>query len=145
MKIYTFTRERKNQITSIGMVLTGDHDKIYTQTTFDVETNKFEASLIGIKRALIFVDNNKPLYCNDNVTIYSNITQYHDNLNLEGRIFRDEYIEKFKKKRNQSIELNYRPIKGIDKEYMKIAETMVDVNERQQYALRLYKQIKEKA
>lgn len=140
MKVYTFVRERKNQISSVGVVLTGDHDKIYMQKVFEVESNKFEASLLGIKRALLFVDNNKPLYCKENAMIYSNLNQYNDNLNLENRIFRDEYIEKFKKKRNQSIELNHKQTEGVDQEYMNLAETLVHVHERQQFALSLSNQ-----
>lgn len=137
MKIFTYVEKNKDLSCSVGLVLVGDHDKIYQQAQFDVDTNQFEACLFGIKRALLFVDNNKPLYCKDNVTIYSNLNEYYDNLNLENRIFRDEYINKFKCSRNQSIELNYKPIKDENKEFMDIAQILVNVHKRQQYALSL--------
>lgn len=136
MKIFTHVEEEKDK-SLVGLVLVGDHNKIYQQVQFDINANKFEASMIGIKRALLFVDNNKPLHCNDNIMIYSNLNNYNDNLNLENRVLRDEYINKFKCKHNQSIELNYKPVKDENKEFMNIAQVLVNVHKRQQYALSL--------
>ena len=144
MKIFTFTRESgKTHNCHVGMVLISDHNKIYHYSCSTTESDKFESTLLAIKRGLIFVDNMKPLYCNDSVEIYSNLDSYESTLNLDHRINSDEYISKFKKKRNQSVNISLKKHKLEDEQFMRLANTLVSTTERNEYALMLSNKGKE--
>lgn len=140
MKIFTFVKNsNRAQKCHVGMVLLGDHNKIYHYSCSTTTTNKFESTLLAIKRGLMFVDNMKPLYGKDSIEIYSNLNSYEDTLNLDHRINTDDYINRFKKKRNQSVNISFRKYRTEDQQFMNFAQTLVEVKERNEYALLLSK------
>lgn len=140
MKIFTFTKiNNKTQKYRVGMVLLGDHDEIYHYSCSTINANKFESTILTIKRGLLFIDNVKPLYGKDSIEIYSNLSSYEDTLNLDHKINCDEYIQKFKKKRNQSVNISFRKYQTKDEQFMNFAQTLVNVEERNEYAQLLSK------
>lgn len=140
MKIFVYSKDvflnrTSNNYSSV--VLVGDKDQIYYYSVDKNNNDKFISTINNIRKSLAFVRNNKPLYCNNNIEVFTNITEYRENLNIENRIFRDEYINMFKKERNQDINLLYKIKDNKDKEFINFARTLVNVEIRNDYAKNL--------
>ena len=142
MKIFVYSKEvfqNKETNTYSSVILVGDKEQIYHYSVNKNDDDKFVSTVNNIRRALIFVRNNKPIYCNDNVEIFTNMNEYRENINLENRIFNDEYINMFKKTRNQDINLMNKIKNNKDIEHIDFAKTLVDVKIRNDYAKNLIK------
>lgn len=142
MKIFIYNKEvfmKMKTNTYSSVVLVGDNDQIYHHSVNKNNDDRFVSTINNIKRALIFVRNNKPLYCNNNIEIFTNVNRHNEIIDLENRIFNDEYIDSFKKTRNQDINLMSKIKNNIDIEYINFARTLVDVKIRNDYAKNLIK------
>ena len=142
MKIFVYSKEvfqNKETNTYSSVILVGDKEQIYHYSVNKNDNDKFVSTVNNIRRALIFVRNNKPIYCNDNVEIFTNMNECRENINLENRIFNDEYINMFKKTRNQDINLMNKIKNNKDIENIDFAKTLVDVKIRNDYAKNLIK------
>ena len=116
MKIYTFVSKHYND-SDIGVVLLGDHNQIYLQKGFKiVNTEESEGHIAGIKRALSFVKNMKPLYAkNDAECIFVNKEKHFVDL----RLISDTYINLVKKELN--IQVTTKEPNNNDKYYLMLA------------------------
>ena len=78
MKVYTTVNDY-NYSTNVGVVLVGDKDQVYMEDGFKLTTqDKVSAHVYGLKRAISFVKNMKPLYCNNGM-----LQIFHDNIRVD--------------------------------------------------------------
>lgn len=141
MKIFVYNKEVfQNKIpnTYSSSILVGDKNQIYHYSINRSSSDKFTSTINSIRRALVFVRNNKPLYCNNNIEVFTNINDYIENLNLENRILIDNYINMFRRERNQDINLNNKIKSDIDIEHINFTKTLVDIEIRNSYVKNLY-------
>lgn len=122
MKVYTSINDY-NYSTNVGVVLVGDKDQIYFKDGFKLTTqDKVSAHVYGLKRAISFVKNVKPLYCNNGI-----IQIFHDNIKVDldrevmDRINCDEYIQRFVEERNIKITTQNKDLTSFDKEMLMLA------------------------
>ena len=113
MKIYTFVSKYYND-SNVGVILLGDHNQIYLQKGFKITTaEESEGHIAGIKRALSFVKNMKPLYAkNDAECIFISKEKSFIDLKLNT----DEYINFIKKELN--IKVITKELNENDKYYL---------------------------
>ena len=113
MKIYTFVSKYYND-SNVGVILLGDHNQIYLQKGFKItNTEESEGHIAGIKRALSFVKNMKPLYAkNDAECIFISKEKSFIDLKLNT----DEYINFIKKELN--IKVITKELNENDKYYL---------------------------
>lgn len=81
----------------VGMVLTGNHNKVYYYKAFETRTQDKESQIVlATQRAVSYIETNKPLDISDTINIYSDIP-----VNME-KLENDEYLKrhhfKFKEK-----------------------------------------------
>jgi len=113
MKIYTFVSKHYND-SDVGVILLGDYNQIYLQKGFKiVNTEESEGHIAGIKRALSFVKNMKPLYAkNDAECIFVSKEKHFVDL----RLISDTYINFIKKELN--IKVITKELNENDKYYL---------------------------
>lgn len=71
MKIYTGCKINNNK-SYVGYLIKGEHNQEYALNVFKVNTiDSVKAQVLGVEYALLWVKNNKPLYCDS-----SNIVHY---------------------------------------------------------------------
>jgi hypothetical protein len=119
MKVYTSVNDY-NYSTNVGVVLVGDMNQIYFEDGFKLTTqDKVSAHVYGLKRAISFVKNMKPLYCNNGM-----LQIFHDNVRVDidkevmDRIEADEYIRRFVEERNIKITTKNKDLTDFDKEML---------------------------
>ena len=123
MKIYTDINKHFNN-TDVGVVLLSDKNDIYLQTAFRISNPEdFEGHIAGIKRALSFVKNVKPLYAKEDVQCIFNSTERNW---VDTRLATDTYIKQIKNSLNIKV-FTEKPTEE-DNYYLMIA--------RQQHSLR---------
>lgn len=90
MKVYTKVKTHYNN-SDVGIVLLSDKNDIYLQEGFKIQnTDNIEAHTYGIKRALSFVKNMKPLYAKNDMEIL--VPEDIELKNFQESIANDEYI-----------------------------------------------------
>lgn len=100
MKIYTFVSTHYNN-SDVGVILLGDHNQIYLQKGFKIiNTEESEGHIDGIKRALSFVKNMKPLYAKKDAECI--LVSKEKNL-IDLRLTSDTYVNFIKNKLNIKI------------------------------------------
>ena len=104
MRVYTSVNDY-NYSTNVGVVLVGDKDQVYMEDGFKLTIqDKASAHVYGLKRAISFVKNVKPLFCNKGM-----LQIFQDNIRVDmdrevmDRINSDEYIQRFIEQRNIKI------------------------------------------
>lgn len=119
MKIYTSVNDY-NYSTNVGVVLVGDMNQVYFEDGFKLTTqDKVSAHVYGLKRAISFVKNMKPLYCQKNI-----LEIFHDNVRVDmdkeimDRIEADEYIRRFVKGKDIKISAKNKDLTDFDKEML---------------------------
>lgn len=123
MKIYTKAKVLNNS-SVVGIVLVGDKNQIYMMNGVELQTtDRNSALLYGIKRAISFVKNNKPLYANEDVEIFTSIPNVRksDFDSFNKKLFEDEYIQKFLQEKNISMKYNQKLLNDFDNQMMLIA------------------------
>lgn len=127
MKIYTEIQSQNNN-SYIGVILLGDSDQTYMSTAFKTTIqNETSAHLMGIKRALSFVHNNKPLYTNEDITVYTPMeSKYYFPKSIDDRLKEDEYVQRMLKS-NQSIRHNREGLTEQDKYYLMCARVQINM------------------
>lgn len=123
MKIYTKAKVLNNS-SVVGIVLVGDKNQIYMMNGVELQTtDRNSALLYGIKRAISFVKNNKPLYANEDVEIFTLIPNVRksDFDSFNKKLFEDEYIQKFLQEKNISMKYNQKLLNDFDNQMMLIA------------------------
>lgn len=76
MKIFTDALQVNDKFV-VNTILIGDKEQIYLNATSLVGvTNKDDALLLGIQRAILFQRNMKPLHCNGEVIIFNDQIKY---------------------------------------------------------------------
>lgn len=123
MKIYTKAKVLNNS-SVVGIVLVGDKNQIYMMNGVELQTtDRNSALLYGIKRAISFVKNNKPLYANEDVEIFASIPSVRksDFDLFNKKLFEDEYIQKFLQEKNISMKYNQELLNDFDNQMMLIA------------------------
>lgn len=104
MKIYTQVQKFQSK-SNVGIVLVGDKDQIYMMDNIQVNTqDEISSHLYGIKKALSFVKNNKPLYANNDIECHPNIKNEKENEFIQ-KLNKDEYINQFLVSKNIKAEL----------------------------------------
>ena len=100
MKIYTFVSTHHDN-SNVGVILLGDHNQIYLQKGFKItNTEESEGHMDGIKRALSFVKNMKPLYAKKDAECI--FVSKEKNL-IDLRLISDTYVNFVKNKLNIKI------------------------------------------
>lgn len=119
MKIYTSVNDY-NYSTNVGVVLVGDKNQVYMEDGFKLTIqDKVSAHVYGLKRAISFVKNVKPLFCNNGM-----LQIFQDNIRVDidrevmDRINFDEYIQRFIEKRNIKITTQNKGLTKFDKEML---------------------------
>ena len=123
MKIYTKAKVLNNS-SVVGIVLVGDKNQIYMMNGVELQTtDRNSALLYGIKRAISFVKNNKPLYANEDFEIFASIPSVRksDFDSFNKKLFEDEYIQKFLQEKNISMKYNQKLLNDFDNQMMLIA------------------------
>lgn len=123
MKIYTKTKILNNS-SSVGVVLVGDKNQIYMMDGVHLQTTDINsAHLYGIKRAISFVKNNKPLYANSDIEIYASIPSVRksDFDIFNNKLHEDKYIKQFLNEKNISISNNNKIVSDFDNQMIMIA------------------------
>lgn len=122
MRVYTAVDDY-NHSSNVGVVLVGDKDQIYFKDGFKLTIqDKVSSHVYGLKRAISFVKNMKPLYCNDGM-----LQIFHDNVRVDmdreimDRINSDEYIRRFVEERNVKISTKNKDLTKFDKEMLMLA------------------------
>lgn len=94
MKIYTQVKNFNNK-SYIGIELLNDKNQTNYSTAIktDIKSEK-DAYLIGIRRAMSFIKNNKPLYTQDNIIVYIPTKLNIQDFNLlNAKLLTDSYIK----------------------------------------------------
>lgn len=126
MKIYTEVKTQNNH-SCIGVVLLGDSDQTYLSTAFNTSIqHESSAHLMGIKRALSFVNANKPLYANNDITVYTPMdSKYYFPKSIDERLQEDEYVQR-SLKTNQAIKHNRNGLTEQDKYHLMRARIQIN-------------------
>ena len=127
MNVYTSVSETTNSknlesASLVGVVLTGDKNQIYMQDGFKLTIqDDISAHVYGLKRAISFVKNMKPLYCNNSM-IHFALDKVDPELldKIKTRIDHDEYIQRFLEERNFTI-MQAKEFSAFDKEMLMVA------------------------
>ena len=119
MKVYTSVNDY-NYSTNVGVILVGDKDQIYFEDGFKLTTqDKVSAHVYGLKRAISFVKNMKPLYCNNGILqIFHDDVRVNMDKEVMDRIEADEYIRRFVDERNIKISTKNKDLSEFDKEML---------------------------
>lgn len=126
MKIYTEVKSLNNK-SIIGVILLGDSDQTYMASAFKTSIqNETSAHLMGIKRALSFVKANKPLYTNNDITVYTPMeSKYFFSKSITDRLDKDEYVQRALKP-NQNIKHNRFALTEQDKYHLMCARVQIN-------------------
>lgn len=122
MKVYTSLGKSYNN-THVGVVLLSDRNDIYMTSNMSIQnTEDSEGHIAGIKRALSFVKNMKPLYAkNDLECIFeSNEKQW-----VQSRLDEDLFINRTKE--SLGININIVEPTEQDQYYLRIAKQQYDI------------------
>lgn len=127
MNVYTSVSETTNSknlesASLVGVVLTGDKNQIYMQDGFKLTIqDDISAHIYGLKRAISFVKNMKPLYCNNSM-IHFALDKVDPELldKIKTRVDHDEYIQRFLEERNFTI-MQAKEFSAFDKEMLMVA------------------------
>lgn len=96
MKIFTSAAKVPNGYVA-NTLLIGDKEQIYFYKAFTLETEKEEsAHLMAVRRAFMFKQGTKPLYCQEEPLIYMESKK-----DLRDLILKDEYCSRFVKDETQ--------------------------------------------
>lgn len=119
MRVYTSVNDY-NYSTNVGVVLVGDKDQVYFEDGFKLTTqDKVSAHVYGLKRAISFVKNMKPLYCNNGMLqIFQDNVRVDMDKEVMDRINSDEYIQRFVEQRNIKITTQNKDLTDFDKEML---------------------------
>lgn len=119
MKVYTSVNDY-NYSTNVGVILVGDKDQVYFEDGFKLTTqDKVSAHVYGLKRAISFVKNMKPLYCNNGMLqIFHDDVRVNMDKEVMDRIEADEYIRRFVDERNIKISTKNKDLTDFDKEML---------------------------
>ena len=102
MKVYTTVKTHQN-FSNIGVVLLSDKNDIYMMNNFQVsEKDNIKSHIYGIKRALSFVKNMKPLYAKNDMEIL--VPEDIELKNFQESIANDEYITMVSKQLDINVE-----------------------------------------
>ena len=126
MKIYAQVKNFNNQ-TYIGINTLNDKGESYQLTVFKTENKSEEAAyLLGVKRVMAFVRNNKPLYTNARIKIYTPVASDFDfSKRIDERVTGDEYIQTALKPQ-QKISHNRKALSEEDKYQLMCAEIQIN-------------------
>lgn len=117
MKIYTTVSKCFNR-SNIGVVLLGDHEQMYLETALQVnEVDDYKAHAEGIKRALSFVKNMKPLYAKEDAQC---IFECDERVWTQTYLDKDPYIRLVRKALNINVEVADNVV-SKDRYYLNIA------------------------
>lgn len=122
-KVGTITNSKTLESASlVGVVLTGDQNQIYLQDGFKLTIqDEVSAHVYGLKRALSFVKNVKPLHCDDSMIHFATDPVRVEILKeIKDRSDHDEYIQKFLEEHNFTI-TQAKEFTQVDKEMLMIA------------------------
>ena len=119
MKVYTSVNDY-NYSTNVGVVLVGDKDQVYMEDGFKLTIqDKVSAHVYGLKRAISFVKNVKPLFCNNGMLqIFQDNVRVDMDREVMDRINSDEYIQRFIEQRNIKITTQNKDLTDFDKEML---------------------------
>lgn len=119
MKVYTSVNNY-NYSTNVGVVLVGDKDQVYMEDGFKLTIqDKVSAHVYGLKRAISFVKNLNPLYCNNGMLqIFQDNVRVDMDKEVMDRINFDEYIQRFVEQRNIKITTQNKDLTDFDKEML---------------------------
>lgn len=127
MKIYTDVQNYCGKL-MVGTVLVSDRDQIYMMNGNELQTDDVDqAHIYGIKRAMSFVKCNKPLYANEDVTVYTSkyYQKPYDSDTFEEKLMNDEYVNHFLQEKGVSITHNKEEFNDFDKQMLLNAEHQV--------------------
>ena len=80
----------------VGMVLTGNHNKVCYYKAFETRTQDKESQIVlAVQRAVSYIETNKPLDVSDVINIYSDVP-----VNME-KLENDEYLKRHHFKFNE--------------------------------------------
>lgn len=117
MKIYTTVSKCFNR-SNIGVVLVGEQEQIYLETAMQLaEVDDYKAHAEGIKRALSFVKNMKPLYAKEDAQC---IFECDERAWTQTYLDKDPYTKMVRKALNINVEVSDN-IESKDKYYLNIA------------------------
>lgn len=118
MKVYTTTAKFYNH-TQVYSILLSDKGDTYMQTAFMINnTEEFEGHVAGIKRALSFVKNMKPLYAkNDMECIFDSQEKNF----VQSKLENDLYVKRIKQELGININIT-EPKTSEDKQYLQYAK-----------------------
>lgn len=120
MKIYTTVSKCFNR-SNIGVVLLGDHEQMYLETALQVnEVDDYKAHAEGIKRALSFVKNMKPLYAKEDAQC---IFECDEKVWTQTYLDKDPYIRLVRKALNINVEVAD-DVVSKDRYYLNIARNV---------------------
>lgn len=123
MKIYTKTNNLNKK--TVGLVLVGDDNQIYMMNAVQLQSNDDNlAHLMGIKRAMSFVRNMKPLHANNDIEIFNSIKEENQKL-FEKQLKEDKYVQRFLKDKKISLTYN-RDKNDFDKQMMMVAQHQIN-------------------
>lgn len=115
MNIYIATNKN-----TVGMVLTGNHNKIYLFKTFETRTTDAESQVIlATQRAVSFVKANKVMYAGNEINLYT------DNAFEPTMLNENEYLSRF----GYPVEFR-EPVTAEEKSRMLLARTEVEMEVR---------------
>jgi len=133
MKIYTDVQNYCGKL-MVGTVLVSDQNQIYMMKGNELETNDVDqAHIYGIKRAMSFVKCNKPLYANEDVTVYTSrfYQKPYDSETFEEKLNSDEYVQRFLQEKNIGITHNKEEFNDFDKQMLLNAEHQIRCTKQQ--------------
>lgn len=117
MKIYTTVSKCFNR-SNIGVVLVGEQEQIYLETAMQLaEVDDYKAHAEGIKRALSFVKNMKPLYAKEDAQC---IFECDERAWTQTYLDKDPYTKMVRKALNINVEVSDN-VESKDKYYLNIA------------------------
>ena len=117
MKIYTTVSKCFNR-SNIGVVLVGEQEQIYLETAMQLaEVDNYKAHAEGIKRALSFVKNMKPLYAKEDAQC---IFECDERAWTQTYLDKDLYTRMVRKALNINVEVSDN-VESKDKYYLNIA------------------------
>lgn len=119
MRVYTSVNDY-NYSTNVGVILVGDKNQVYMEDGFKLTIqDKVSAHVYGLKRAISFVKNIKPLYCNNGMLqIFQDNVRVDMDREVMDRINSDEYIQRFIEQRNIKITTQNKDLTKFDKEML---------------------------